>query len=481
MNYRNIIAIMGVMLIIVGISMIFPAVWSLYYGEDDWSAFLLSSAITVSAGLLAHKATGLRGEVQHKEAIAVLTLSWIAASAFGSLPYLLTGTFVSFADAVFETISGFTTTGASVIPDVEIISHGVLFWRSLTLWLGGMGIIVLFVAVLSSLGVNTLQMFRAESPGAGAEKIKPRAGTTAKILWFTYVGLTVVEILILWALGMPLFDAFCHAFGVIGTGGFSTKNSGIAYFDNPLLHWAMILFMFLSGANFALHYQAFRGKDLRVFWKNGEFRLYAHLMLLFTVILTGVVLASSDYSFEAALRQAAFHVTAIMTTTGYAISDYDLWPYFGRSLLVLLMFIGSCSGSTGGSIKVGRLLILLKQFRLELQRAIHPRAIVNAKINGRSISSEMMINVQQFFFIYLSITAVSTVIISSWGIDLVSAFTAAAAIMSNVGTGLGLVGPMHTYDFLPAAGKYYLSFLMIVGRLELYAVLVLFLPSFWKK
>lgn len=481
MNYRNIIAIMGVLLIVVGVSMIFPALWSLYYGEGDWPAFLLSAGVTIISGLFAYRLTGLRGEVQHKEAIAVLSLSWIAASFYGALPYILTGTFNSFADALFETISGFTTTGASVIHNVEILSHGVLFWRSLTLWLGGMGIIVLFVAVLSSLGVNTLQMFRAETPGGGAEKVKPRAGTSARILWFTYLIMTAVETLVLWALGIPLFDALCQAFGVMGTGGFTTKNAGIAHYDSPLLHWVIALFMFLAGANFALYYQAFKGKDLRVFWKSSEFRLYAFIMLLFTAILTAALWLSSEYAFEPALRNAFFHVTALMSTTGYVISDYDMWPFFTKALLFVLLFIGSCSGSTGGSIKAGRILILLKQFRLELQRAIHPRAVLTARINGKPISPDVVINVQQFFFLYLAVTAISTVVMSACGLDLITSFTAAAAILSNAGTGLGAVGPSHDYDFIPTAGKYYLSFLMLLGRLELYAVFALFMPSFWRK
>lgn len=481
MNYRSIISALGIVLIIIGCSMVLPLLWSLYYGDYDWSAFLITSISTIIIGFAAYKITGMKGEFRNKEAFAVVSLSWIIASAFGAVPYLLTGTFATFSEAFFETMSGFTTTGASVLTDIEVLPHGILFWRSLTHWLGGMGIIVLFVAVLSSLGVCGLQMFKAESPGPVAEKIKPRISETAKILWYTYVGLTIAETIILWIFGMPLFDALCHTFGTLATGGFSTKNASIGYYTNPLIHWVIIVFMFLSGANFALHYLALKGKDIKTFWKNGEFRLYLSITLLFISILTAVLIFTSELSFGTSLRQAAFQVISIMTTTGYATADFDLWPYLGKTLLVLLMFVGGCSGSTGGSIKVGRILILLKQYRLEMQRAMHPRAIFNAKINGKSISSEMVINVQQFFFIYIAITAISVVIMSAMGLDLISAFTAVAATIGNVGPGLGKVGPTQNYSFVPAIGKYYLSFLMLLGRLELYTVLVLFLPSFWKK
>lgn len=481
MNYRSITGIMGIILVIIGASMIFPVLWSLYYGDHDWSAFLFTGAVTMIIGFIAYKEFGIKGDIHSKEAFLIVSLCWIIASAIGAVPYLLTGVFVNFADAFFETMSGFTTTGASVFSDVEVLPHGVLFWRSLTHWLGGMGIIVLFVAVLSSLGVCGLQMFKAESPGPVAEKIKPRISETAKILWYTYLALTVAETLILWVLGMSLFDALCHTFGTLATGGFSTKNASIGYYTNPLIPWVVTIFMFLSGANFALHYQAFKGKSLKAVWRNAEFRLYTTITLSFIVLITAVLISTTDQSIEKSLRQAAFQVVSIMTTTGYATADFDIWPYLGRTLLVVLMFVGGCSGSTGGSIKVGRILIILKQYRVEIQRAMHPRAIMNAKIGGKPISSDVLINVQQFFFIYMAITAISVVIMSSLGLDLITSFTSVAATLGNVGPGLNKVGPTLNYSFIPSFGKYYLSFLMLLGRLELYTVLVMFTPSFWKK
>ncbi|MDX9872076.1 MAG: TrkH family potassium uptake protein [Clostridia bacterium] len=481
MNYRNICAVPGMVLVITGISMLFPALWSLYYGDYDWPAFLWTGGVTVILGLTLYKVCGITGAFQAKEAFAAVVLSWVAAAGFGALPFLLSGTLPTFGSALFEAMSGFTTTGASVFSDVEILPHGVLFWRSFTHWLGGMGIIVLFVAVLSSLGVNALSMFKAESPGPVIEKITPRISATAKILWYIYIGMTIVLVVILYALGMPLFDSLCHAFGTVATGGFSIKNLSIGYYANPLIHWVIIAFMFLAGINFVLYYLALKGKDLRVFWKDGEFRLYARITLVFIAVIAVTLLWTTNYSSEAALRHAAFQVVSIMTTTGYATADFDLWTTTAKAMLVILMFVGGCAGSTSGSIKVGRMLILLKQGYLELQRVLHPRSVTQIRINGKAVRPELVMNVQQFFFIYVFIAAVSVTVMSALGLDPVSAFTAVAATLGNVGPGLAEVGPMRNYALVPEAGKYYLSFLMLAGRLELYTLLVLFLPSFWRK
>lgn len=481
MDYRKIFASLGVILMLLGASMLLPLFWSLYYGDQDWWVFIVTSTVTFLTGAVLYKFLGLEGGFNSREAYAVVSLSWLLASLFGAVPYLLSGTFMSFADAFFETMSGFTTTGASVLTDIERLPHGILFWRSLTHWLGGMGIIVLFVAVLSSLGVGGMQMFRAESPGPVAEKIKPRIRETAKILWYTYLTLTLAETLLLWVLGMPLFDALCHTFGTLATGGFSTKNASIGHYSSPLIHWVIIVFMFLSGANFALHYQAFRGRSLKAFWRNNEFRMYLYFVLLSIFLISGDLLINNRHGLEKVLREASFQVVSIITTTGYATADFDKWPLLSQALLVTLMFVGGCAGSTGGSIKVGRLLVLLKQSYLELQRAIHPRAILNTKVDGKAFSQEILINIMQFFFIYIAIAAISIVFMAALGLDLVTAFTSVAATLGNVGPGLGGVGPTQNYYFVSAVGKYYLSLLMLLGRLELYTVLVLLAPSFWKK
>lgn len=482
MNYQRIINALSIILMIIGVSMVLPLLWSLYYGDFDATAFFLSSSITMIIGVAGYKTTNQDGLFLNKEVFCVVTLGWLLASCFGSLPYLFSGTLPSFADAFFETMSGFTTTGASVFTDMEVLPHGVLFWRSLTHWLGGMGIIVLFVALLSSLGVGGMQMFRAESPGGNmTEKIKPRISESAKTLWFTYLLFTVMETILLVLLGMPFFDALCHTFGTVATGGFSTKSASIGYYHSAGIEWVITIFMFLSGANFALYYQAFRAKSLRGYWYNGEFKLYTFFVLLATFFITIDLYPGSFNALGESVRQAAFQVVSLITTTGYATSDFAKWSFFSKTILVTLMFIGGCAGSTGGAIKVGRILVLLKQTKLELQRCLHPRAILSLKINGKNVEQDEVSNILQFFFIYITLGFLSTIFMSFLGLDLVTAFTSVATTIGNVGPGLNLVGPTQNFSFIPAVGKFYLSFLMLLGRLELYTVLVLFLPSFWRK
>ncbi|KJS87561.1 MAG: potassium transporter [Peptococcaceae bacterium BICA1-8] len=480
MNLKVVFSTLGIILMIIGISMLIPLAWSLYYGSHDLLAFVISSIITFIVGLLLFKGIKNPGEIRYKEGFAIVSLSWVLASIFGALPYLISGTFSNIADAIFETMSGFTTTGASVLTDVEVLPYGILFWRSLTHWLGGMGIVVLFVAVLSSIGVGGMQMFRAESPGPVAERIKPRISETAKILWLTYVIFTIIEIILLWIFGMNLFDAMCHTFGTVATGGFSTKNLSIGYY-NSIIQWIIIIFMFLSGANFALYYSLLHNKTPKVFWKSAEFRLYSYIILSSITIIT-IILATNAYMpLDKALTAAAFQVVSIITTTGYATYDFDQWPLLTKSILFTLMFIGGCAGSTGGAIKVGRILILLKQTALELKRAIHPRMIIQLKIREKVIPENIVINILQFFFIYMMLFMLSSIIMTGFGLDILSAMTSVAATLGNVGPGLGLVGPTQNYNFVPSLGKFYLSFLMLLGRLELYTVLVIFSPHFWRK
>lgn len=482
MSYQRIINALSIILMIIGVSMFLPFLWSVYYGDFDATAFFISSSVTFLIGAVGYKNTKRNGVFLNKEVFCVVTLGWLLASCFGSLPYLLSGTLGSFADALFETMSGFTTTGASVFTDLEVLPHGVLFWRSLTHWLGGMGIIVLFVALLSSLGAGGMQMFRAESPGGNmTEKIKPRISESAKTLWFTYLLFTVIETMLLVMLDMPFFDALCNTFGTVATGGFAIKNASIGYYQSAGIEWVITIFMFLSGANFALYYQAFRAKSLRGYCHNSEFKLYAFFVLAATSLITLDIYPGNFSTIGESVRQAAFQVVSLMTTTGYATSDFDQWSFFSKAILVTLMFIGGCTGSTGGAIKVGRILVLLKQTKLELQRCLHPRAILSLKIDGKNMEQDEVINILQFFFIYIGIAILSTIFMSSLGLDLVSALTSVAATLGNVGPGLNLVGPTQNFSIIPAVGKYYLSFLMLLGRLELYTVLVIFLPSFWRK
>jgi trk system potassium uptake protein TrkH len=482
MNWHRIIFALSIIIMIIGIAMVSPLLWSLYYGDLDFYPLLLSSGITFLIGFLGYKKTTLEGNFLNKEVFCVVTLGWLLASFFGALPYLFSGVFSSFASAYFETMSGFTTTGATVLTDIEALPHGILFWRSLTHWLGGMGIIVLFIALFPSVGIGGMQMFQAESPGGTmTTKLKPRISETAKILWSIYLIMTIVETFLLYLLGMPLFDALCHTFGTVATGGFSTKNASIGYYNNVGIEWVIIIFMFLAGANFALYYHVFRTKKLEVFTRNSEFKLYLFLVLAAVLGVTGNLSWGSGKAIGESVQQAAFQVVSIITTTGFGTADFALWPYFSQAILVTLMFIGGCAGSTGGAIKVGRILVLLKQAKLELRHSLHPRAVLNLKIDGQSMAQENVVNILQFFFLYLMVVGLGTVFMTWGGLDLVTSFTSVVTTLGNVGPGLAVAGPTQNFSFLPATGKYFLSFLMLLGRLELYTVLVLFLPSFWRK
>ncbi len=478
MNIRLIVNLMGKALVLLGLFMILPLLWAIYDQGPDRAAFIVSILITLSCGLLIMWLVPEKGEIRYRESFVIVTVGWLLVSLFGSLPFLLSGVCTSFSDAFFESVSGFTTTGATIFTDVEILPRGILFWRSLTLWLGGMGIIVFMVALLSQLGVGANRIFRAEIPGI-ATKILPRISETARILWVTYVVLTVLETGLLCLLGMPFFDALCHSFGTVATGGVAIRNGSIGAYPQASIQWVIIFFMFLSGVNFALYYQALRGRTLKAFWRNEEFRLYAVIVLVATLVIAG----STRHLFsggEELIRTSLFQVVSIMNTTGYTTTDINVWPYMAQAILVILMFTGACSGSTSGSIKIGRILVLLKQGVVEIRKLIHPRAVISPKIQGKTISLEPVNNIQQFFFLFIIIFAISGIIMTAMGLDLTSAFTSVAASLTNVGTGPGAAGSAITYADLPYQGKFFLSFLMLLGRLEIYTVFVIFSPSLWE-
>jgi trk system potassium uptake protein TrkH len=479
MNIRLVINLMGKALVLLGLAMILPLLWAVYDQSPDRMAFIYSIVITLISGLVITTAVPQKGEIRYREGFVIVTVGWLLASLYGCLPYLLSGVCSSFPDAFFETVSGFTTTGASIFSNVEGLPRGILFWRSLTHWLGGMGIIVFLVALLSQLGVGANRIFRAEVPGPVTFKIMPRISETAKVLWFTYLVMTIVETVLLLFFGMPLFDSLCHAFGTVATGGFSIKNTSIGFYEQASIQWVITVFTFLSGANFALYYQALRGRSLKAFWRNEEFRFYAGIVLV-AIAIMAFNTSSLFSSVEELIRTSAFQVVSIITTTGYSTADFNLWPYMSQALLVMLMFVGGCSGSTSGSIKVGRILILLRQGILEIRKLIHPRAVFSLKIGGKNISNELVSNVMQFFFLYVAIFAVSGIAMTAMGLDLKTSFTSVAATFGNVGPGLGLVGPAGNYSLVPGQGKLLLSFLMLLGRLEIYTVFVMFSPSLWE-
>ena len=480
-NVKVIIRVIGFLLIVEGIFMFTGLPFSLYYCEGNCLTLLYSGLITISAGGILWFSTRKHPKnIGKKEGYVIVTVSWIIISLFGTLPFLISGTIPNFTNAFFETMSGFTTTGATILTDVESMPRGILFWRSMTHWIGGMGIIVFTVALLPILGIGGMQLYAAEMPGVTKDKLHPRITATAKRLWGIYVIFTAIETILLMVGGMSLFDALCHAFGTVATGGFSTYNDSIATFS-PYIQYVIVFFMILAGTNFTLHYFALHGQFRKV-WKSEEFRYFIYIILIGTLIVTLVLAFNKEgMSFEEAFRISFFQVVSIITTTGFITDNYLLWPGTIWFFIFMMMFIGGMAGSTGGGIKVVRQLLLLKNSLLELKRLIHPQAIVPVRMNGKVVSQDIIFKVMAFFIIYIIIFILGSAVMAFMGLDASSAIGATAATLGNIGPGIGKVGPVDNYDFIPYAGKWFLSFLMLLGRLELFTVLILFAPAFWKK
>lgn len=472
---------MSLLIFFLGISMSLPLVVSFIYSEQDFTAFLFSFLVCLFLGSILFLLTKRpKREISHKEGFAIVAVGWIVVAFFGALPYFLSGSLNSFSDAFFESASGFTTTGATVVTNIEALNHATLMWRCFTQWLGGMGIILLSIAILPLLGVGGMQLYKAEVPGPVTDKLKPRIGETAKILWKVYLLFTFLEFILLRAGGMSFYDAICHSFATMATGGFSTKNISIEAFNSAYIDGVITFFMLLAGTNFALHYQFLKG-NVNSLLKDEEFRFYL-LIILCSVLLVMLGLVLFDgHDLLHAFRLASFQVVSIMTTTGFSSVDFEQWSDFGKYFLLVLMFVGGCAGSTGGSIKVVRIYLLLKQGYRELYRLIHPHAIVHVKFNNSRVPSEIMDSIWGFFFLYMVLTVFAVVIMSFLGLDMVSAMTSVAASIGNIGPGLGSVGPSDNFSAIPDVGKWILSFCMIMGRLELYTLLILFIPEFWRK
>jgi len=454
--------------------------FSIYYCNYKCLSLLYSGLITLSTGgviwFITRKANRAIGK---REGYIIVSVAWVVISLFGTLPYLISGAIPSFTDAYFETISGFTTTGASILTDIEIVPKGLLFWRALTHWIGGMGIIVLSVAILPLLGIGGMQLFVAEMPGITPDKLHPRITQTAKRLWGIYLLLTAIETVLLMFGGMDLFDSLCHSFATMATGGFSTKNASVADFS-PYIQYVIIVFMILAGTNFTLHYLGLHGK-LREIWRNEEYRYYILFTLGFSVVLGVIIFYEGSLSMEQSIRDALFQVVSIVTTTGFVTSDYLSWPGQSWIFLFLLMFVGGSAGSTGGGIKIARQILLLKNSALEFKRMIHPQAVIPVRFNGRAVAPEIIHLVMAFFLFYILTFFAGTFILTLMGLSFDTAIGATIATLGNIGPGIGGVGPVENYSFLPDAAKWISSFLMLLGRLELFTVIILFSPSFWKK
>ena len=479
-NKKVIINILGFLLIIESVFMLISLIVALIYNDGDAMGFIYSGIITfIAGGSMVLVTRSSSRQITKREGYIIVCLVWLVFSFFGSMPFLFTGAIKNFTDAFFETISGFTTTGSSILNDIESLPHGILFWRSITQWMGGMGIIVLTIAILPVLGIGGMQLFAAEVPGPSPDKLHPRIRETAKRLWGIYLIFTVLEAGLLWIGGMSLFDAICHSFTTMATGGYSTKQASIAYWDSAYIQYVIILFMFLAGTSFTLSYFALHFRFRKIF-KNEEFRWYAGFIIIFSIVVTVTLLVFHGNGFEKSVREALFQVVSILTTTGYITADYLSWIPFLGYIIFALMFFGGSTGSTGGSIKIMRIVMVIKNSYCELKRLIHPHGVIPVKYNGHAVNPQILSNILAFFSIYILIFGFSVIIMSLMEPTLDSAFGSVATTLGNVGPGLGSVGPMDNFYHLPTFGKWFLSFLMLIGRLELFTVLILFTPVFWK-
>ena len=479
MRWRYTQYVVGAILTSVSLTMLIALAFSLYYGDGGVVPLLKSMGVSLGLGLglffVFRKSGAL--SMNHREGMAIVALGWAAAGIVGALPFYFGGVFESPVDCVFESVSGFTTTGASVLSNIEAVPKGLLMWRSLTHWLGGMGIIVLSLAILPFLGVGGMQLYKAEVPGPAPDKLKPRIKDKAMLLWKVYVFFTALEVLLLLFGGMDLFESLCHTFGTMATGGFSTRNASIGHYGSLYIDVVVIVFMLIAGTNFSLHHQLLRGKPLAL-WRNPEFRFFGAVFLVFTLASTVSVLGRNYSTFGEALRYCSFQTASILTTTGFVTADYEMWTPLPQVLLLLLMFMGGCAGSTGGGMKCMRILLLIKHSYQELVRLIHPSAVIKVKLGGKTVSQEVLGGIWGFFVLYLGLFILSSFLLAAMGVDVVTSFAAVAACIGNIGPGLGAVGPTDNYTAIPMLGKWILTFCMLLGRLEIYTVIILFVPEF---
>jgi trk system potassium uptake protein TrkH len=481
-NFPVIGNILGLLLMINGAFMLLCLPVSIYFNEGDLIALISSGSITILSGFLLWSLTKnpKTKDLKKRDGYLIVGGGWLAMSIFGVLPYILSGAIPNLANAFFETISGYSTTGASILVDIEAVDKGILFWRSLTQWIGGMGIIVLAVAILPILGIGGMQLFVAEAPGISPDKLQPRIKETAKRLWLIYLSLTFAEFILLWVGGMSWYDAISHALTTMSSGGFSTKNSSIAYFSSPFIQYVIIVFMFFAGTNFTMIYFGLKGSFKKVFG-NEEFKYYVGVILFLTVLVTfGISWETTSFS-EQNFRDAFFQVTSIITTTGFITTDYTQWSAFITLLFFIMLFVGASAGSTSGGVKIVRHIILFKNSILEMKRQLHPTAVIPVRFNGTAVSGDITYNILAFIMIYVSIFAFGSLVLALVGVDFMTAIGAVATCLGNTGPGIGSVGPVNNFAHLPQFAKVFLGFLMLVGRLELFTILMILTPYFWRK
>lgn len=493
LNYKIILHLMGLLLLCNGGFMLLAALVSGIYDDGATLDITLAAFVTLLVGVLAMFFTrGHKKEVNRREGYIIVTMGWVIMSVSGVLPYLFSGAIPDTTNAFFETISGYTTTGASILDDIEVMPEGILFWRSLTHWIGGMGIIVLAIAILPLLGIGGMQLFAAEAPGPNTDKLHPRITDTAKRLWFIYFGYTMAETLLLKVAGMSFFDAINHSLATLSTGGFSTKNASLAYWnDQPLIQYIVIVFMILAGSNFVLSYYAFKGKFHRVF-RDEEFKVYGIFMTSVTLIAALVIYLTGNAEpgvfegpvfgeAESAFRHALFQVVSVITTTGFVSDDFTSWTPFLTVVFFGLMFSGGSAGSTAGGIKLMRHILIIKNGLLEFKRTLHPNAIIPVRYNNKTVTEHIVYNIIGFFVLYMLLFILGSVGLGLLGLDFVSSIGGAASSLGNVGPAFGTLNPVSNFNSLPELGKWWCGFLMLAGRLELFTVLILFTPYFWKR
>ncbi|OQY51035.1 MAG: potassium transporter [Desulfobacteraceae bacterium 4572_87] len=481
MHPQIILRFLGILIFFLGLLMAPPLGVSIFFRDGcalEWVFAILAPCLL--GGFFIVFTTSQKGEtLNHRDGVAIVTLGWIMAGLVGALPYLFIGAIPGFTDAYFESVSGFTTTGASVITQIEALPEGILLWRSLTQWLGGMGIIVLSIAILPFLGIGGMQLYKAEIPSPVVDKLKPRISETARVLWKIYVVLTLLQMVLLMAGEMKPFDAVCHAFCTMPTGGFSTQNASIAQYNNAYFDYVIAIFMLLAGINFSLHYRLIKG-DLKIFGKDSECRVFliivGALILLVTLDIYGEVYETLSDAF----RFAVFQISSIITTTGFVSADYEKWPVFSQAIILTCMFFGAMAGSTGGGIKIIRLMLMMKHGYQQVFSIIHPHAVTTVKLGGKPVSTEILSSIWGFFILYMGLFVLASLIMTALGLDFISAFSSVAASIGNIGPGFSMVGPVKNFLEIPTAGKWVLISCMILGRLEIYTVIVLLVPEFWR-
>lgn len=473
--------IMGFLILVETVMLLCCIGVSLYYGENDLYSFILTAVITVVAGVgLQFAGRNAERHIGKRDGVFIVSISWVVVSIFGMLPFYLSGYVPDITNAFFETISGFTSSGSTILDDIEALPHGLLFWRSMTQWIGGLGIVFFTIAVLPIFGVGGIQLFAAEASGLGHEKVHPRIGVTAKWIWGIYFGLTLIVVVLFMAGGMSAFDSVCHAFTTTGTGGFSTKQNSIAYYDSIYIEYVTAIFMTISGINFTL-LLLFVNRKFKKFFADTELKWYLISVAAFTLFIAVGLYFTSHMNIEEAFRTSFFQVASLHTSTGFITSDYMTWEPVLWGSLSLLMVIGACAGSTSGGIKCIRMVILSKIAGNEFKHLIHPNAVLPVRVNKQVVAPSLLTRIQAFIFVYLVVIIVSSLIMMALGIGFMESIGTVVSSIGNMGPGLGLTGPIYSWNHLPDAAKWISAFLMLVGRLELFTILLVFSPGFWKK